>query len=316
MTIQITSTTDSPEAVQAAMDSPAHGGEKKTEAKSAPETKSSTEQKKSPESDPVENETDEDQSDESEADDSQEPEAKDSENEKPKKKGGFQRRIDKLNQRASAAQQEAEYWKEQALKGASGPKSAEKVETPKADQAGKPDPDKFETHAEYVEALTDWKIEVKDKAKAAEARQSQLKTEQENAMKSHSERVNAFKEKTDNFMEVLENVDDLPVSPAVQELIVTSDHGPELMYELAKNRAEYERINKLSPLAAARELGKIESRIAAQSPDPKKTESKKITKAPQPISPVGQKGGASEKSPDEMPYQEYKKWREAQLSRR
>ena len=255
--------------------------------------------------------------DESE-DEVEETESKDSDKDKPKKKGGFQRRIDKLNARATAAQEQAEYWKQQALKGAGESKTEPKVEKPQVvDATGKPDPDSFETHVEYVEALTDWKIEQREKTATEKAQKTQLETEQQTLLKSHSERVKAFAEKTADFDDVLETVDDIQVSPTVREIIVSSDNGPELMFELAKNRAEYERINKLPPLAAARELGKIESKLAASSSEANpKQEIKKQTKAPPPLTPVSSKSVSKEKSihdPD-ISQAEYERLRAKQRS--
>lgn len=285
------------------------------------------EQKKSEESETSETEDSEVEADEESEVEGDEPEAKeDSEKDKPRKKGGFQRRIDKLNARNTAIQQQLEYWKEQALKGAkldSKDKPAEKSDAPKgeANQAGKPDPDKFDTHAEYVEALTDWKLEQREKAAREKAEQDRIKTEQETLIKSHTERVKAFTEKTKDFHEVLEQVDDVPVSPTVEHILLSSENGPELMYELAKNRADYERINKLSPVAAAREIGKIEAKIAASksaSSETKKQEPKKLTQAPKPIAPVGGSKGTVEKSIDdpELSFAEYERLRREQMKRR
>jgi hypothetical protein len=185
-----------------------------------------------------------------------------------------------------------------ALKGADASKPETDVETPaKSDPAGKPSPDSFETHAEYVEALTDWKIEERERVARETAARSKLETEQKSLMSAHSERVKSFAEKTEDFQDVLRSVDDVRISPTVAELLVSSDNGPELMYELAKNRAEYERINALNPLAAARELGKLDAKLAAiKAPASEPKEPKTITKAPKPIAPVSGKGGVVEKS--------------------
>ena len=137
-------------------------------------------------------------------------------------------------------------------------------------------------------------------------------------MSAHRERVKSFADKTEDFMDVIEAVDDIPVSAALQEIIVSSENGPELMYELAKNREEYERIAKLSPLAVARELGKLEVKLAARASE-QKAEPKKLTKAPQPIEPVGSGGaGKVRKSitdPD-ISQAEYERLRREQLKRR
>lgn len=297
MTIQVFSTPET--AVQA--EKPAGAAEG---AQSLPEAKQAAEQKQSTVSVTEENEAeakqDEISKDESDEDDSDEDaESKDAEKDKPKKKSGSQRRKERA-ERAEAevarARAEADHWRALALKGAGESKPEPKAETAKAaDEVGKPNPETFETHAEYVEALTDWKIEQREKARAAESRKAQLETEQQTLVKSHLERVKSFKESTDDFDDVVSGVDDVLISPTVRELILTSENSPALMYELAKNREEYERINKLPPLAAARAMGLIEAKLSKASKEAK-PEPKKLTSAPKPIEPVGSKGGPVEKS--------------------
>jgi len=278
----------------------------------------------STDSDPEETEGKEGKKDDSDAEDESkdELEAKEGEEERPKKKGGFQRRIDKLNARYSAAQAEIEHWKTVALK--SGADDSRKPE-PKADLSksvqpdGKPVADNFESHAEYVEALTDWKLEQRLKARDAEEQRRSLEAEQQRAQREHFERVQTFAKQHDDFEEALSDVDDIPVSAAFQELIVTSDQGPALMYELAKNRKEYERIAQLSPLACARELGKIETRIAARASEASaKKPEPKTTKAPKPIEPVGGSKGTVQKSLDDpdLSFAEYERMRREQMKRR
>lgn len=262
------------------------------ETKSAPAA-SAAEQIESTESDTEETEAKE--SDDSEAETSDEDvETKDSEGDKPKKKSGSQRRKERAERAEAEVTRLQRLVEEMALKGAGDSKSETRVEPKTAD--GKPNPDTFDTHAEYVEALTDWKIEQRAKAEKEIQHRSQLKTEQEKAIEAHVIRVKLFAEKKKDFQDVLESVDDVPVSPTVEGEILSSENGPEIMYELAKDRAEFERINKLPPLAAARAIGKIEARLAVQASDDKKQEPKKITKAPKPIDPVGGKSGSGEKS--------------------
>jgi hypothetical protein len=282
----------------------------------------SAEQKKSSKSDSEETEAKEDQAGETDAEDSDEElDAKDSDQDKPKKKGGFQRRIDKLNARYTAAQQEVEYWKQQALKGAGSDQKPEtKVETPKeAKSDGEPNPDAFDSHAEYVEALTDWKIEQKEKAAKEQARKSELETEQQKLMQSHHNRVKAFAEKTPDFRDVVNEAlaDGADLSPTIESLIVGSDNGPEILYALVKDREELDRLNKLGPIAAARELGRFESKLTAKSQQATEEKPKKLTtEAPKPIAPVGGTKTTVTKNPEEMSYQEYERHRREQLKRK
>lgn len=240
-------------------------------------------------------ETEEEES-ETEAEASDDAEAKDSESDKPKKKSGSQRRKERAERAEAEVARLQKLMEQMALKGAGDSKAEPKVEPKPAAGAGKPHPDDFATHVDYVEALTDWKTDQKLNERDQKSQKQALEIEQAKAIEAHHSRVKAFSEKTKDFQDVLEGVDDLPVSPTVEGMLLSSENGPEIMYELAKNRAEFERINKLAPFAAVRALTLIEAKLAPQSSDEKKPEQKKTTKAPKPIDPVGGKAGSGEKS--------------------
>lgn len=265
---------------------------------SAPEQES--EQKSAEKSDNSEEVEDQDESEDENSEEESEDQEKKKEGEeqpKPKKKGGFQRRIDKLRASVSAKELEIEHWKNLALKEKAEGKDPEKtVETKKTtDQAGKPNQDDYELYDEYLEALTDWKADQKFKEYESRLEKSKIETAQEKMISSHRDRVEKFAKTVDDFDEVLEEVSDVVPSPTMQELLISSENGPALMYSLAKDRDTFERLNKLSPLAAAKEIGKLESMIEAKTSGEKR-EVKKTTTAPRPITPVKTKGGTKEKS--------------------
>lgn len=225
-------------------------------------------------------------------------EGEDGEKESPhKKKGGFQRRIDKLSAQKAQAQQELEYWKQQALKnaGASNVETNPKPEifTPPTTE-GKPKPESFETHAEYVEALADWKTEQKLKERDEKAARERFAQEEARIKAAYSERAKAFSSKTPDFQKVLEDVNHIPLSLTLRDILLNSENGPELAYHLAKKPEEYERIARLSPTACAREIGKFEATLTSSlsKVSPEKSE-KRITQAPKPIEPVGAGGKGS-----------------------
>lgn len=307
--------------IQIRSNDPAPAPEKTVEAAkvepSAPEGEKPSEQKELTDSEPEGTEANEEDTEEdSEADPKGEAKPDDAAQAKPKK-NGFQRRVDKLNGRVTAAQQEAEFWKQQALKGASESKPSA-VETKPATAEGKPNPDKFDTHAEYVEALTDWKTDQKFNEREQKAEKARLEAKHGEVVQSYSQRAKAFGEKNPDFAEVLSDVDDIQISPALREIIISSENGPQLAYELAKNREEYARVCKLPPLAAAREMGKLESRL---TPASEKNETKKITNASKPLEPVGGGGkGAVKKSIEEIAstgsQAEYEAARRAEIKKR
>lgn len=94
-----------------------------------------------------------------------------------------------------------------------------------------------------------------------------------------------------------------PISDDVARLVATSDVGADLAYYLGQNHALARNISTMTPVEAARALGRIEATISLPKP---RTE----TNAPAPISPVrGSAGGP--RNPDKMSYKEFVKYRES-----
>jgi hypothetical protein len=275
----------------------------------APTSEGTSEQKESTESATEETAAkDDEQNEEAEGD---EPEAK--EGEKPKKKGGFQRRIDKLNARNAQTASELEALRRELAELKS---AGEKPKTQATAPADKPKAEDFESHADYVDALTDWKIEQRESKAKAEAEQAKLAEQHNKLRTTHLERVQAFAAKTPDLEDVTEDVSHIPHSAAFESEILRSENGPELYYELAKTPAEFERIQKLSPMQVARELGKLEVKLAARAAEAKKPEPKKITQAPKPIAPVGKSAAPVSKDPEAMTFAEYERMRREQLRKR
>lgn len=240
-------------------------------------------------------------------------EAQGKDGEKPKK-NGFKKRIDKLTSQKTAAEQERDYWKQEALKRSGpaepqAPKQSTAEAKPKSD--GAPDPNDFDNHADFVRALT--KYEIAESAKAEAARAAA-----EKRAKDFQDSVTKFKAETPDFDETLEEIDDLKLPTTFLNEISNSENPASLMYALAKDRAELERISKLPVNQAIRELGRFEARIAvkaAAATQEPKTEIKKSS-APPPIEPVKAKSSATTKSPEDMDYDEFKAWRNEQTRRR
>jgi hypothetical protein len=283
-------------------------GEKRVEeTKSAPVAQEAAEQKTSEASEPSETEAEEsgEEEDESSDADGDELEAKDGEStkedDKPKKKSGSQRRKERAERAEAEVARLQRLVEQMALKGA-GDSKPETTEATKpksaAPQDGEPNPDNFETHRDYVKALAKYEAAQMLKDRDAQAEEAKRKSEHEQMMKSHFDRVKSFASKVSDWEDVIESAADVKMSATVEQILVTSENGPELLYELAKNKAEFERICSLGPIAAARELGKLETKLSSASDESKKlTETKKqTTQAPAPITPVGSKGGKVEKS--------------------
>lgn len=132
--------------------------------------------------------------------------------------------------------------------------------------------DQFESPEAYAEALAYQKAEELLAKREAAKQQSQV-------LESYQELEEAARDKYDDFVQVAYNPK-LPITNVMAETIQSSDIGPELAYYLGSNPKDAERISRLAPLAQAKEIGKIEAKLAAEPPV------KRSTSAPTPISPV------------------------------
>lgn len=108
---------------------------------------------------------------------------------------------------------------------------------------------------------------------AAEARKAALETletqRRESEAKARIEtwrsRESKFSDKTPDYRESVSDPT-LPINQSMANIIADMEDGPAVAYYLAKNRDMAEAISKLPPMVAARELGKIEARLAIAPP--------------------------------------------------
>lgn len=290
MTIQVVSNAD-----LLAGNSPAVAAPE--EAKPEPVAPAAAELKESAASEPVEPEAKE--ADESE-DDGDEPAAKDDEKDKPKKKSGSQRQKERAERAEAEVARMRKLVEDLALKGAgeSKPEAKEPEARPIDPNDPEPDENNFETAKEYFKALAKWEVRQERKADLAASLAESQKSEQQKANEAHVARIKSFSEATPDFDDVTKALGSIQFSPTVHQAVVTSDIGPALMYALAKDPDEAARIGALPPVAALKAIGRLEAQIeaASKASDEKKTEPKKPTLAPKPVTPVGGQGGAVEKT--------------------
>jgi len=226
------------------------------------------------------------------------------EDEKPQPKGGFQRRIDRLTREKYELQAQLEAAQRQLAA-----KPAAPAEAPKPAPNGKPKLEDYDTHEEFVEALTDWKIAQKTQEFSERAAREKAQAEQQAKQQTWLERKAEAAKRIPDLEEVLDQ--ELPLTPAMRDTILESEKGPDLAYWLGTHPTECARIAKLSPLAAARELGRVE----ASFEKPPAPESKKVTNAPKPIKPVaGAKSAAPPNVYDEATAADYPAWERARLA--
>lgn len=133
-------------------------------------------------------------------------------------------------------------------------------------------PEQFATTEDYVEALA------LQKADQLLSHREQQKHQKE-VIEAYHDREEEARTKYDDFEQVAYNPN-LPITSEMAQAIQYSDIGPDLAYHLGANPKEAERISRLPPLLQAKEIGRIEAKIAADPP------TKKTTSAPTPISPI------------------------------
>jgi hypothetical protein len=135
-----------------------------------------------------------------------------------------------------------------------------------------PAPDDFTTAAEYAEALAERKAQEL-------VRQRETAQQQAKLLEAYHEKEEDARGRYDDFEQVAYNPS-LPVTDVMAQTIQASEIGPDLIYWLGSNPKESKRIADLPPILQAKEIGKIEAKLAADPPV------KKTSTAPAPIAPV------------------------------
>lgn len=187
----------------------------------------------------------------------------------------------------------------------------EALESKKAEpakQEGRPTLDQFESYDDYTEALADWKYDQRSKADKAEQEKSKAVEREKGLQKSFASKVEKFKESTPDFDDVVSEISDIALTPSVIEALFESDISAELTYYFGKNPDDLERINSLSAISAAREIGKIEAKLST-------AEVKKTSNAPEPAKPLSTRSSESSLS-DNLSAEEWIKRRNAQVRKK
>lgn len=145
-------------------------------------------------------------------------------------------------------------------------------QAPRSAPADLPPVDQFESVEAYAEALADRKAEER-------LQQREVQRQQQEVLSAYQEREEQARDKYEDFEQVAYNPN-LRITNAMAEAIQYSDVGPDLAYYLGSNPKEADRISRLSPLVQAKEIGRIEAKLASEPV------TKKTTSAPAPIAPV------------------------------
>ena len=141
-----------------------------------------------------------------------------------------------------------------------------------------PPVDQFESVEAYADALAIRKAEDLLQQRHIQEQQSQI-------FEAYADREEEARTKYDDFEQVAYNPN-VPITNVMAETIRASDVGPDVAYYLGSNPREADRISRLTPYLQAKELGKVEAKLANDPPV------KKTSSAPAPIAPVTARGNS------------------------
>ena len=209
---------------------------------------------------------------------------------------------EEARRQAAAAQQRAEQVERELAEyrksGVSGAQESAPARTAPKPADGRPSEDEvgttYQTYADYVEAVADWKVEQRFKAQQQQAQQTEAERAHHSQRTAHHERVAAWRAgnptQAAEFDELTKTPSpDLP--PAMVSAILDSQQGPALLHFLASHPEECLQLmaeaKDLPPSAAPWVRRALESKVSAPAapsgPAPAVTRSP----VPAPIQPVG-----------------------------
>jgi hypothetical protein len=191
------------------------------------------------------------------------------------RKTTFQERIDEMTRARRDAERERDYWREQA---AMAPPAAH-------------DMPQHDLHdAESLRALA--RQEAQQALQQAMMEQAAASAEAQVQQAWEGRQAQFVRERPD-YQEVFDR--DWACSPAMAEAIRTSDDGPAVAYHLALNPDLARHIFGLSPLAQAREMGRIEAALSRGQP---LSHNAAVSNAPAPPPQARGSGARMRVSPD------------------
>ena len=138
--------------------------------------------------------------------------------------------------------------------------------------AADPRPEQFDSTESYADALAMKKAEQLLYERDVQRQQTEV-------LGAYHDREEEARNKYDDFEQVAYNPS-LKITTVIAQTIQSSDIGPDVAYYLGANPKEADRISRLAPYVQAKEIGRIEAKLASE-PMVKKTSS-----APPPFTPV------------------------------
>lgn len=226
---------------------------------------------------------------------------------KPKKKGGFQKKLERKDREIEQLKQMLAQQQQPQTQ-----KPAEKTVENSDDL--EPDVEKYESLTDFYKDHSRWaaRQEVKAFRKEQEerAKAESAKSAEQAKLSDFHKREDEFSKAAPDYQEIIDENSDYMVSAGLKEAVLASEHGPEIIYTLFKNKTELNRINSLNLVQQVLEIGKLEAKLSKSEQKP---EVKTKTAAPPPPKPVGTRSpGKVVKDPSDMSPDEYLEYRRKQ----
>lgn len=183
-----------------------------------------------------------------------------------------------------------------------------------------PKRENFDSYEAFIEARAEWRADRKVTERLTKDREEQDRnrtaSETQKRAEDAKKRVQELAKPFEDFEEVMEAATSAPESPVSRLLmdpVIECDNPAAVLYHLAKNEQEAERIASLPAQKQAREIWALDAKLKS-APAPKKP-----SNAPEPIKPVGGKPVTGDEMPevklaDGKVNPEWLKWRQRQES--
>jgi hypothetical protein len=215
---------------------------------------------------------------------------------------------EEARRQAAAAQQRAEQFERELAEyrknGASGAQEPAPARTARTPSDGRPSEDEvgttYQTYADYVEAVADWKVEQRFKAQQAQVHQTEAEREYAETAQAYTAKKEAWRQQHpaqaaefDSLVQAAGGSTKTPKLPPVMGYaILHSDHGPAVEHYLLSHPEEcLQLIEDASDLPATPRAAQwvrraLESKIAQAAP-PGPAPAITRQPVPAPIQPVG-----------------------------
>lgn len=213
-----------------------------------------------------------------------------------------QKRINELTHARHQAEREAARWR--AI--------AEGRQAPAA-----PSRSDYATDEDFQSAQIEHRIETRALKVTADTAQQTADQYQQEAQRAvadaYNQRVQAAAARIPDFADVVSKAN-IDISPALRDALVDSEHGPDIVYQLAKNPDEAARLSGLSVRQLDREIGRMEATIGAKgsTTTPPPAPAARTTNAPPPAKPGAPAAAPANTDPSTMNQEQYEAWRRAQ----